>query len=116
MDKKDAYGNTSFMVEFDNGDKGFFTSKDENQTKFTVGQKVEYIATEKEGKNGKKYFKITLPQFEKNFQGKPAQEPRIQMISFSMYYTKDLVVSGKVGIQEIEKYFDLIYNKMISKL
>lgn len=116
MDKLDTYGNTSFIVEFDNGQKGFYTSKNPNQTKFIVGNVADYNIEEKQGSKGT-YYKITVPQTEgKSFGGKPQVEPRIQMISFAAAYTKDLVVAGKFGMQDFEKEFNRIYNIMISKL
>lgn len=117
MAQKDSYGNTSFIIEMDNGDKGFYTSKNENQTKFVVGQETEYLIEAKEGKKGT-YYKITLPQSDQPFQskGKPVIEPRIQMISFAMAYAKDLVVAGKVDMKALPATFDIIYGEMISKL
>lgn len=118
MAQKDSYGNTSFIIELDNGDKGFYTSKDEQQKKFVVGQETEYNIEEKQGKKGP-YYKITIPMDEtKKFSGggKPQVEPRIQMISFAMSYTKDLVVAGKVPLDGISKEFSNIYQLMISKL
>jgi hypothetical protein len=118
MDKKDSYGNTSFVIELDNGDKGFYTSKSENQTKFSIGQETEYIIEEKLGSKGV-YYKITLPQSDKpsfGGGGKPQQDPKVSMISFSMSYTKDLIVGGKVPIGDLEKEFARIYGLMISKL
>ena len=120
MDKKDSYGNTSFIIEFENSDKGFYTSKSEDQKKFIIGQETEYNIEEKTGKNNTKYFKVTPPQSEFSgggFKGgKPVVDPRIQMISFAMAYTKDLVVAGKINIEQIEKQFNSIYNVMISKI
>ncbi len=119
LDQKDSYGNSTFVIEFADGSKGFFTTKDENQTKFVVGTEVEYVLTETQGKNGK-YNKITLPQPaqpQKSFGGgKPQQDPRIQMIGFSASYTKDLIVGGKVDMKEFETTFDRIYKAMISKI
>lgn len=120
FDKKDNYGNTSYSIEFENNDKGFFSTKDEDQKKFVIGQESEYNIEEKTGATGKVYHKITLPQSEqpaKSFGGgKPAQDPKIQMISFSMSYTKDLVVAGKVPLADLAKEFNNIYNLMISKV
>lgn len=120
FDKKDNYGNTSYSIEFENQDKGFFSTKDEEQKKFVVGQETEYNIEEKTGSTGKVYYKITLPQSEqpaKSFGvGKPAQDPKIQMISFSMSYTKDLVAAGKVPLTDLAKEFNNIYNLMISKV
>lgn len=117
MDKKDNYGNTSFIIEFDNGDKGFYTSKNEDQKKFIVGQESEYMIEEKQGSRGA-YYKISVPQSEQPARsfGKPAQDPKVQMISFSMSYTKDLIVAGKVQMPDLTKEFNNIYNLMISKL
>jgi len=117
MAQKDSYGNTSFVIDFDNGDRGFYTSKNENQTKFVVGQETEYLIEAKEGKKGT-YYKITLPQTEpfQKSAGRPQIEPRIQMISFAMAYAKDLVVAGKVEMKALPATFDIIYGEMISKL
>lgn len=121
MDKKDSYGNTSFIITLDNGDSGFYTSKNEDQTKFVVGQETEYLIEQKQGKNGF-YNKITLPQSENSFQGgggfkgKSAPDPKVQMISFAMSYTKDLIVGGKVQMAELEKVYNQIHALMISKL
>lgn len=120
MEQKDNYGNTSFIIDLDNGDSGFYRSKDENQTKFIIGQETEYNIEENTGKTGKKYYKISIPQAETKPAfgggGRPQQEPRVQMISFAMAYTKDLVVAGKVELKDLTTQFDIMYNEMISKL
>lgn len=118
FDKVDSYGNTSFSIELENGDKGFFSTKSQEQTKFVVGKEAEYNIEEKEAKKGGTYFKITLPQIDGQWpkSGRPAPEPRIQMISFAMAYTKDLVVAGKVRFDELPATFDILYNEMIGKI
>lgn len=116
MDKKDTYGNTSFIIEFDNGDKGFYTSKSEDQKKFIIGNVADYEIEVKQGSKGP-YNKITAPQ-QDGF-GKPGKvqvDPRVQMISFAAAYTKDLIVGGKIGIQDFEKEFNRIYNAMTAKI
>ena len=118
FDKKDNYGNSSFLIEFKNGDRGYYNSKDENQKKFVAGVETDYTIDEKVGKSGALYWKIGVPG-EQSFKpggGKPQTEPRIQMISFAGSYTKDLIVAGKAGIQDFEKEFNKIYNIMISKI
>jgi hypothetical protein len=117
LDKKDNYGNTSFIIEFENADNGFYTSKNEEQKNFIVGQEATYTIEEKEGKTGKNYFKITLPQAQKSFSGggksyTPA-DPRIQMISFSTSYAKDLVVADKIKITDLSKYSEEIFKNMV---
>lgn len=118
MDKVDSYGNTSFVIEFQDGQKGFYTSKDPNQTKYVVGQETEFNLEEREGKNGKKYNKISLPQTQKPFSGggRPAPEPRVQMISFAAAYTKDLIVAGKIQISDFGATFEMIYGEMTNKI
>ncbi len=121
IDTKDSYGNTSFIVELDNGDKGFYTSKNEDQKNFIVGSEAEYLIEEKSGKNGNKYFKISLPQ-KQGFQnggggGKyQPQDPKVQMISFAMAYTKDLIVGGKIDIKDLEGSFGRVFDTMFKKL
>lgn len=119
MDKKDNYGNTSFIVEFDNLDSGWYTSKNEDQKNFVSGNVADYVIDAKEGKKGT-YYKITLPQTDKPAftpgGGRPQQDPKTQMISFAMAYTKDLVVGGKVPMTDLEKEFNKVYALMISKL
>lgn len=118
MDKKDSYGNTSFIIEFDNGEKGFYTSKSEDQKKFVIGNVADYELEVKQGSKGP-YNKITVPQTDSFFKGgggRPAVEPRVQMISFAAAYTKDLVVANKFQMDDFEKEFNRIYNIMISKL
>ncbi len=119
MDKKDDYGNTSFIIEFENGDKGYYRSKNEDQKKFIVEQEAEYLIEEKTGKNNSKYFKITTPQTDAPFNrggGKPQIDPKVQMISFAAAYTKDLIVAGKADIKEFGSQFNSIYSTMISKI
>lgn len=117
LDKLDSFGNTSFVIEFDNGDKGFYTSKSADQTKFVVGNVADYEIEVKQGTKGP-YNKITVPQpaFMKPGGGKPVVEPRVQMISFTASYIKDLVVADKVKMDDFEKQFNRIYTLLISKL
>ena len=118
LDKLDSFGNTTFVIEFDEGTKGFYTSKYSDQTKFIVGNVADFEVEQKQGSKGP-YNKITLPQaqgFKPGGGARPQIEPRIQMISFAAAYTKDLVVAGKVGVPDFEKEFNRIYNVMISKI
>lgn len=118
MDKLDSYNNTSFVIEFDNGDKGFYTSKNPDQNKFIVGNVADFEIEVKQGSKGP-YNKITVPNAGQQFKGgggRPQVEPRIQMISFAMSYCKDCIVAGKVPLADLEKEFNRIYTTMTSKL
>lgn len=119
-DKKDSYGNTSFVISFDNGDRGFYTSKDEDQKKFVVGVEVEYLIEEKVGSTGTRYFKITLPQSQ-SFSGgggfpKKSVDPKVQLAGYAASYAKDLIVAGKIDFLKFKETFDIIYNTMAAKL
>lgn len=117
MDKKDSYGNTSFIIEFENGDKGFFTSKEEDQTYFKLQAEAEYLIEEKSGANGNKYFKVTKPQSDKpaysGNNSKQSIDPRAQFIGFSHAYAKDLLMAGKISLADLNKYSEEIFNNML---
>jgi len=118
MEQKDQYGNTSFIIEFENGDKGYYRSKDELQTKFIANNVADYVIEEKTGTKGK-YYTVKPPQAERpafGGGGRVQQDPRIQMISFAAAYAKDIICAGKATPESFEFQFDKIYNKMISKL
>lgn len=99
-------------IELDNGDKGSIGSKEKMPSKLNPGSELTYTID-----NGK--IKAVVPAQQGGGQwskGKPAPEPRIQMISFAMAYTKDLVVAGKVDLKNMGTQFDIIYNEMLSKI
>lgn len=121
FDKEDNYGNWSYLVEFKNGDKGYYSTKAKEQSKFIPNtESPEYEIEEKIGKNNNLWFKITIPSDKQAFipkgGGRPQVEPRVQMISFSMSYVKDCIVAGKVPMADLEKEFNRMYNLMIGKL
>ncbi len=117
LDKLDNFGNTTFVIEFDEGTKGFYTSKNPDQNKFTVGNVADFEVEVKQGSKGP-YNKITIPQAAgfKPSAPRPQIEPRIQMISFAAAYTKDLVVAKVFEMKDFEKNFNTIYQIMISKI
>lgn len=120
LDKVDSYGNTSYIIEFENTDKGYYSTKDADQKKFIVGNVADYVIEEKTGAKGI-YFKVSLPKVDQPFTGgggfqKKAPDPKVQIISFSMSYVKDLIVAGKVPMADLEKEFNRMFNVMISKL
>jgi len=120
FDKVDNYGNTSFAIEFENGDKGYYSTKYPEKIPFIVGNVADYLLetlTKKDGSGT--YNKIKVPgeaQTQGGFAGKPKVDPKTQIIGFSMSYTKDLIVAGKVPMTDLEKEFNRIYNLMASKL
>lgn len=115
LDKLDNFGNTSFIIEFDDGIKGFYTSKNPEQMKFIIGNVADYILETKEGSKGP-YNKITVPQTAQVFvkgAGRPAVDPRTTYIGFSASYAKDLVVAGKIELGNMNAVADTIFKNMI---
>lgn len=101
-------------VEFDNGDKGQIGTKEKLPPKIAVGAELTYTI-ENTGKGNK----IKPVQPSGGFQGggkKAVIDPKVQMISFAMAYTKDLVVAGKVELSNMSKYFEIIYDAMVKKI
>lgn len=99
-------------LKLDNGDHGQIGSKERLPDKIAVGQELTY--TIEESSYGNKIKAVT--EGKQQWAGRKQPEPKIQMISFAMAYTKDLVVGGKVELKDMSKYFDLIYTAMISKI
>lgn len=121
FDKKPGYNDISFSIEFENGDKGYYSSKVEDQKSFIIGQEAEYNIEEKTGKNNQKYYRITSPSdpapaYKGGGGGKFQVDPKVQMISFAASYVKDMVNAGKVNLEDFEKQFHRLYSLMISKI
>lgn len=109
-------------IELDNGDKGQIGCKEKEPAKINPGQSITYTLEQTQ-----KGFKIkpVNPQIAQNTAFKPSggagnkyqpADPSIQMISFAMAYTKDLIVGDKLSIDQLEKGFERVYNLMKSKL
>jgi hypothetical protein len=119
MDKKSSYGETSYIIEFGNGDKGFYSTKAEEQRAFVVGQEADYDIEKKVGQTGKEYFKVTIPSEQKSggFKGgKASIDPKVQMVSFAMSYTKDLMVAKVITFDQMDATFEKMYKIMTSKV
>lgn len=113
LDKLDNFGNTTFIIEFDEGTKGFYTSKNPEQTKFIVGNVADFEIEVKQGKNGP-YNKITIPQATgfKPGGGRPS-DPKQAFTTMGYSYAKDLVVAGKVGMQDFHALAKDIFDNMV---
>lgn len=116
----DSFGKWSFSLEFDNGDKGWYNTKNGDQTFFINGEVSDYLIEEKTSKSGSKYYTITHPEEKAQAPGFAKGgfriDPKLQLASYSMSYTKDLIVGGKVALGEMEKEFNRIHALMSSKL
>lgn len=61
---QDQYGNYSYIVEFENGDNGFFKTKTDQvgSIGLVIGQEFEYTIEKKLSKAGKEFFVIAKPK------------------------------------------------------
>lgn len=100
-------------IELDNGDKGQIGAKQQMPDKLNPGSELTYTieVTDKGNK-----IKAVMPQQQFKGGGKPFVEPRVQMISYSAAYAKDLIVAGKAELKDFGTVFEMIYGEMISKL
>jgi hypothetical protein len=48
--------------------------------------------------------------------GKKGPDPKVQIVGFAMSYTKDLVVAGKVTIEQLPGIFEKIHKLMSDKI
>lgn len=117
----DSYGKWSFNLEFENGDRGYYNTKNGDQTFFIQGEVCDYLIEAKTSKTGSTYYVITSPEEKaaatvSTGGGFKKPDPKVQIIGFAMSYAKDLIVAGKVPLADLEKEFNRIHALMASKL
>lgn len=118
----DSYGKWSFNLEFENGDKGYYNTKDGDQKFFIHGNLADYGIEAKTSKAGSTYYVITSPEESAKpattggFQQKARQDPKVQLAGFAGSYTKDLIIAGKTDLNGFEALFERIFKAMSSKL
>lgn len=103
-------------IELENGDKGQIGCKEQMPSKLNPGNELTYTIETTDRGTRIKAINPVQSSFSSGGAKKPVQDPKVQMISFSMSYTKDLIVAGKVPMPDLAKEFNNIYNLMISKL
>lgn len=118
MGQPDQNGNHSYLLKLANGDEGFFRTPKEPPI---IGSEFEYEIESLPTKNdpNKFYNKITRPGQLGNFskgEGRPAELPKHRIIGFAASYVKDCIVAGKIEVDNFEKYFELWFNIMKSKI
>lgn len=98
-------------IELDNGDKGQIGTKEKNPDKLNVGQELTY--TIESTSRGNKIKAVSAQGFKG---GRQVQEPKVQFIGFAARYSIDYLIANKEPLNQFNNAFDVIYNKMISKL
>lgn len=103
-------------IELDNGDKGSIGAKEQNPAKLNPGQELTY--TIETGQHGNKIKAVAPAGGGGGFSGggRRGPEPKTQIIGFAMSYTKDLVVAGKITMDQMPSIFQSIYKLMADKL
>jgi hypothetical protein len=102
-------------IELDNGDKGSIGAKEQMPSKLNPGQELTY--TIEAGQHGNKIKAVAAAGGGGGFGGgRKGPEPKTQIIGFAMSYTKDLIVAGKISMDQLAVNFEKIYNLMASKL
>ena len=99
-----------FQVSFANGDVAEYNAKTQNQTKFVVGQEVDYVLTDREYQ-GTIYYKCKPAEVQQNaFQGGQAPKPKdpdtgkhIMRMSV-LKVAGDLAINGDIKLQEVLAY------------
>jgi hypothetical protein len=107
-------GNTVYYhdIELDNGDKGSIGTKEKMPARLNPGQELTYTI------DGNKIKAVNTAQGGGGFSGggKKGPDPKVQIVGFAMSYTKDLIVAGKITVDQLPPIFDKIHKLMSDKL
>lgn len=117
--KQDNYGNYSYIVDFENGDSGFFKTKTDQvgSIGLIVGQEFEYTIEKKTSGAGKEYFVIGKPKKEKpafSSQKDPATQKMI-VAQNSMTNAVNYGVAHGLDTEDIYKVANDMFNWVMKK-
>lgn len=110
------YGtNFSHKIGYD-GKTAFYNSKAKDQTFFKKGAEAEFTEESQTSKDGKKYLMIKPFRAnaggQSNF-GKALKREQSKYSGFSTSYAKDLVIAGKITLEELPEYSTVLFNLMV---
>jgi len=89
----------SHQIEYD-GKKAYYSSKSKDQKKFIPGQKAEFTEEKRTGKKGEYLVIKPATQNYASPGGKAIQREQSKYSGFAVSYVKDLIVAGKVPIED----------------
>lgn len=91
-----------------------YTSRSKNQNNFIAGKEAEFNEIEMEGKKGK-YWKITPISAQSNFSNHSRKQKveQTKYSGFSTSYVKDLIIAGKINIDDWQAESRKIFNFMV---
>ena len=90
-----------FLIEFENGDRGSYLSKSENQNKFITGNETEYEYTGGEYPRIKPHYSNPMPS--SNFTNKSSETRDEIRFSVAFKGAVDLASSNVIDIKDIKK-------------
>jgi len=111
----DGKNGTSYLfdVSYDGKKAGYFSPTKE-QTLFNVGEDAEFTETFKTGNNGVEYINVRPVRAggNSNF-GRAMKKEQSRYAGFAMSYAKDLCVADKIGLIDLTRYTELMFNLMV---
>lgn len=91
----------------------FYSSKKKEQTYFVVNKEAEFTEETKTGKNGDYFVIKQITQNKQSNFGRALKKEQSRYSGFATAYSKDLVVSGRIPLDQMEaKAWDL-FNLMV---
>ena len=104
----------SFLIEYGDDGKAFYSCKSKEQTKFKEGEEANFIIEEKEGKKGK-YFTIK-PEQQQQYSGfgKALKKEQSKYSGFAVSYAKDLCIAGKIELAGLPDYATELFDLMVT--
>lgn len=126
LNKKDDFGNFSFVIKFENNDFGFYTTKDEKASAFKVGEEITYVYEERPKKdNSGVYTKISLPKKDFVRQGGGGNyqlsiedyvlRQKMDSVGYAMSYAEKLVEAGKAELANVKTLAKDIHVWMVAQ-
>lgn len=96
-------------IEFENGDKGDFSTKENPQSKFAVGKEEDYTIEEVE-KNGRKNIKIDRPKYDGGGKGGYRPDPKFEKVKNHLIIRQNALTNAvawanakNIGLDESKK-------------
>jgi len=102
-EKNGKYGaEFSFRIKYDDK-SAYYVSKKKEQDKFVKGKECEFTEEKRTSKTGNEYY-VVKPIYQNtggsNF-ARAVKKEQSKYSGFAMSYAKDLVVSGKIEIEQM---------------
>ncbi|MDC0972512.1 hypothetical protein OAR88_00100 [bacterium] len=96
----------TYGVRFDNGDSGLYTSTNENQNKFVVGESAHYLDEAKQSKTGKTWFKIkpANPQYDGQVTNAPHQVATAPSTGGGATTSKDVLIVRQTALKAAAEF------------